>query len=44
MPYSYHIEGKHSSKQVVPITYTLEKGVSAAATLEGLWVVSFQTN
>ena len=35
---------KHSSKRVLPITYTLEKMVFAAATFKGLWVVSFQTN
>ena len=33
---------KHSSKQVVSITYTLEKRYLAAATFEGLWVLSFQ--
>ena len=33
----------HSSKQVVPITYTMEKKVFAAATFKGLWFVSFQT-
>ena len=44
MPPSYHKEQKHSSKQVVPITYTLEKRVFAAATFQGLWVVSFQKN
>ena len=32
---------KHSSKQVVPITQTLEKRVLAAATFKGLWVVFF---
>ena len=34
---------KHSSKQVVPITYTLEKRVFAVATFQSLWVVCFQT-
>ena len=33
---------KHSSKQAVPITYTLEKKIFAAATLKDLWVVFFQ--
>ena len=32
---------KLSSKEVVPITYTLEKSFVAAATFEGLWVISF---
>ena len=41
MPSSYHIEQKHLSKQVVPITYTLEKKVFAAVTFKGLLVVSF---
>ena len=34
---------KHSSKQVVPITYKLKKRLFAAATFQGFWVVSFQT-
>ena len=34
---------KHSLKQVVQITYTLEKRVFAAAIFQGVWVVSFQT-
>ena len=34
---------KHSSKQVVPITLTLEKKVFAAATFKDLWVAFFQT-
>ena len=34
---------KHSSKQVLVITYTLEKRVFATATFKGFWVVSFQT-
>ena len=34
---------KRLSKQVVPITYTFEKTVFAAAALKSLWVVSFQT-
>ena len=34
---------KHSSKQVVPITYTLEKSFFATATFEGLYIVTFQT-
>ena len=42
MPSSYHVEEKHSSKQVVPIAYTLEKSVSPDATCKGLRVVSFQ--
>ena len=33
---------KHSSKQFVSITYTLEKRVFAAATFQSMWVVSFQ--
>ena len=33
----------HLSKQVVSIIYTLEKTFLAAATFEGLWVLSFQT-
>ena len=41
MSYSYYTEWKHSSKQVVAITYTLDKRVSAAATFKGLWVVFF---
>ena len=36
-------EKKHSMKQVTPITYTLEKRFYATATLEGLCVVTFQT-
>ena len=33
---------KHFWKEVVPITYTLEKrGFFAAATFKGLWIVSF---
>ena len=43
MSYNYHREEKHSSKQVVPITYKLEKRVSPAGTFKSLWVVSFQT-
>ena len=43
MSFSYHMEWKHSSKQAVPIIYTLEKKFFAAAAFEGLWVVSFQT-
>ena len=35
---------KHSSKQGVSITYTLEKKFLAAATFEGLWVLSFQAS
>ena len=34
---------KHSLKQVVPIAYTLEKRVFAAATFQGLCVVYLQT-
>ena len=34
---------RHSWKQFVSITYTMEKKVFAAATFHGLWVVSFQT-
>ena len=34
---------KHSLKQFVPITCTLEKRVFAAATFQGLWVVYFQS-
>ena len=34
---------KRSSKQVVPITYTLEKRVFAAVTFQGLWVAYIQT-
>ena len=34
---------KHLSKQVVSITCTLEETFFAAATFEGLWVVSFET-
>ena len=33
---------KHLSKQVVPITYTLEKNVFAAATFKSMQVISFQ--
>ena len=35
---------KHPSKQVLQITYTLEKRVFAVVTFNSLWVVSFQTN
>ena len=35
MSSSCHIEQKHSSKQVVPITNTLDKRVFAAATSKG---------
>ena len=34
---------KHLSKQVVPITNTLEKRVFATTSCKGLWIVSFQT-
>ena len=34
---------KHSSKEVVPITYPLEKKFSTTATFEGLREASFQT-
>ena len=34
---------KHSLKQLVRITYTLEKRVFAAAIFQGMWLVSFQT-
>ena len=34
---------QHSSKQVVPITHTHWRKKIAAATVEGLWIVSFQT-
>ena len=34
---------KHSSNQVLSITCTLEERFFAAATFEGLWVVSFDT-
>ena len=34
---------KHSSKQAIPITYTLKRRVFDAATFQGLLVVSFQT-
>ena len=43
MSFSYHKEQKHLLKEVVPITYTLEKRLFAAATFKGLWVISFQT-
>ena len=33
---SYHMEQKHSLKQVASITYTLEKRIFAAADFEGL--------
>ena len=33
---------KKSSKEVVPITCTLEKKFYAPATIKGLWVVSFR--
>ena len=33
---SYHMKKKRSLKQVVQVTYTLEKKVFAAATFEGL--------
>ena len=33
---SYHMEQKHSSKQVASRTYTLEKDFFAAAIFEGL--------
>ena len=37
MPYNYHMEKKrHSSKQAVPITYTLDKRFDVAATFESL--------
>ena len=42
MPFSYHKEQKHLLKEAVPITYTLEKRLFAAATFKGLWVISFQ--
>ena len=42
MSSNYHMEKKHSSKQAVPITYTLGKNFFAAATFEGLRDVSFQ--
>ena len=34
---------KRLSKQVVPITFTLEKRIFAAIIFQGLWVVYFQT-
>ena len=34
---------KHSRKQVISITCTLQKRLLAAATFKGLWLVSFQT-
>ena len=37
---SYQIEQK-TSKQVVARTYTIEKGMLAAASFKDLWVVSF---
>ena len=42
MSSSYHIDQKQLSKQVVIITYTLEKKFFAVATFEELRVVSFQ--
>ena len=44
MSSGYHIQWnkKHSSKQFILTTYTLEKGFVAAATFEGLWAASFQ--
>ena len=39
--YSSYGTKKHSSKQVVFITYTLEKLFLAVAIFEGLWVLSF---
>ena len=43
MSSSYHIAQKRLSKQVVPITYTLEKMVFTADIFKDLRVVSFQT-
>ena len=34
---------KHSSKQVAPINYTLEKNFFAAIIFDGLWMVSLLT-
>ena len=34
---------KHLSKENVPVTYTQEKMFFAVTILEGLWVVSFQS-
>ena len=34
---------EYSSKQVAPITYSLEKTFFAAASFEGLWVISIRT-
>ena len=34
---------KHTSKQIASVKYTLEKSFFAAATFEGLWVVSVWT-
>ena len=39
----YHMELKHLSKQVVLVKYKLEKKIFAAATFEGLCLVSFRT-
>ena len=36
---SYHMEQKHSLKQVASITYTLWRKIFTAAIFEGLWVV-----
>ena len=40
--FSYQMEQKHLSKQIAPITYTLEKTFFTTATCEGLCVVNFQ--
>ena len=42
MSSSYHKNQNHLLKQVVTITYTLEKEIFAAATFEGLGVLSMK--
>ena len=42
MTSSYHMEQKHSLKQVISMMYTLEKDFFAAATFKGLWDILFK--